>query len=42
MTYDLTKFDLGEMLKCSLKLRETASYTCRRLPPTDSERSRLM
>ncbi len=25
MTYDLTKFDLGDMLKCSLKLRETAS-----------------
>ena len=25
MTYDLTTFDLGDMLKCSLKLRETAS-----------------
>jgi hypothetical protein len=25
MTYDLTKFDLGDMLKCSLRLRETAS-----------------
>jgi hypothetical protein len=25
MTYDLTKFDLGDMLKCSLNLRETAS-----------------
>lgn len=25
MTYDLTKFDLGDMLKCSLSLRETAS-----------------
>lgn len=25
MTYDLTKFDLGDMLKCSLKLRETAT-----------------
>ena len=25
MTYDLTKFDLGDMLKCSLQLRETAS-----------------
>ena len=24
MTYDLTKFDLGDMLKCSLRLRETA------------------
>jgi hypothetical protein len=23
MTYDLTKFDLGDMLKCSLRLRET-------------------
>ena len=25
MTYDLTKFDLGDMLKCSLRLREAAS-----------------
>lgn len=25
MTYDLTKFDLGDMLKCSLRLRETAA-----------------
>jgi hypothetical protein len=25
MTYDLTKFDLGDMLKCSLRLRETAT-----------------
>jgi hypothetical protein len=25
MTYDLTKFDLGDMLKCSLSLRETAA-----------------
>ena len=25
MTYDLTRFDLGDMLKCSLRLRETAS-----------------
>ena len=25
MTHDLTKFDLGDMLKCSLRLRETAS-----------------
>ncbi len=25
MTYDLTKFDLGDMLKCSLRLREIAS-----------------
>lgn len=25
MSYDLTKFDLGDMLKCSLRLRETAS-----------------
>jgi len=25
MTYDLTKFDLGDMLKCSLRLRETTS-----------------
>ena len=25
MTYDLTTFDLGDMLKCSLRLRETAS-----------------
>ncbi len=25
MTYDLTKFDLGDMLKCSLRLREMAS-----------------
>jgi hypothetical protein len=25
MTYDLTKFDLGDMLKCSLRLRETLS-----------------
>ena len=25
MTYDLTNFDLGDMLKCSLRLRETAS-----------------
>ena len=24
MTYDLSKFDLGDMLKCSLRLRETA------------------
>ncbi|MEO8909042.1 MAG: hypothetical protein ABI408_02280 [Gemmatimonadaceae bacterium] len=24
MTYDLTRFDLGDMLKCSLRLRETA------------------
>src|SRR5947207_14180337 len=25
MTYDLTRFDLGDMLKCSLRLREAAS-----------------
>jgi hypothetical protein len=25
MTYDLTKFDLGDMLKCSLRLREAAA-----------------
>lgn len=25
MTYDLTRFDLGDMLKCSLRLREVAS-----------------
>lgn len=25
MTYDLSKFDLGDMLKCSLRLRETAA-----------------
>lgn len=25
MTYNLTEFDLGDMLKCSLRLRETAS-----------------
>jgi hypothetical protein len=25
MTYDLTKFDLGDMLKCSLRLREAAT-----------------
>src|SRR6185503_12316937 len=25
MTYDLTNFDLGDMLKCSLRLRETAA-----------------
>lgn len=25
MTYDLTRFDLGDMLKCSLRLRETAT-----------------
>jgi len=25
MSYDLSKFDLGDMLKCSLRLRETAS-----------------
>ena len=25
MTYDLTKFDLGDMLKCSLRLRQTAA-----------------
>ena len=25
MTYDLSKFDLGDMLKCSLRLRETAT-----------------
>jgi hypothetical protein len=25
MTYDLTKFDLGDMLKCSIRLRERAS-----------------
>lgn len=25
MTYDLTKFDLGDMLKCSIRLRETLS-----------------
>lgn len=25
MTYDLTKFDLGDMLKCSLRLREMAA-----------------
>lgn len=25
MTYDLTKFDLGDMLKCSLRLRETVT-----------------
>lgn len=25
MTYDLTKFDLGDMLKCSIRLRETVS-----------------
>jgi hypothetical protein len=25
MTYDLTKFDLGDMLNCSLRLRETAA-----------------
>ncbi len=25
MPYDLTKFDLGDMLKCSLRLRETAT-----------------
>jgi hypothetical protein len=25
MTYDLNKFDLGDMLKCSLRLRETAT-----------------
>jgi hypothetical protein len=25
MTYDLTKFDLGDMLKCSLRLREIAA-----------------
>jgi len=25
MTYDLTKFDLGDMLKCSVRLRETAA-----------------
>lgn len=25
MTYDLTKFDLGDMLECSLRLRETAT-----------------
>jgi len=25
MTYDLTKFDLGDMLKCSMRLRETAA-----------------
>ena len=25
MTYDLTKFDLGDMLKCSPRLRETAA-----------------
>ena len=25
MTYDLTKFDLGDMLKCSLRLRETVA-----------------
>jgi len=25
MTYDLTKFDLGDILKCSLRLREAAS-----------------
>jgi hypothetical protein len=25
MTYDLTKFDLGDMLKCSLRLRKAAS-----------------
>jgi hypothetical protein len=24
MTYGLTRFDLGDMLKCSLRLRETA------------------
>ena len=24
MTYDLSKFDLGDMLKCSLRLREAA------------------
>ncbi len=27
MTYDLTKFDLGDMLKCSPRLREAASGT---------------
>jgi hypothetical protein len=26
MSYDLTKFDLGDMLKCSLRLRETAAH----------------
>ncbi|GAC1483903.1 MAG: hypothetical protein NVS1B5_03560 [Gemmatimonadaceae bacterium] len=25
MTYDLTRFDLGDMLKCSLRIRETTS-----------------
>ena len=25
MTYDLTKFDLGDMLNCSLHLRETVA-----------------
>jgi len=25
LTYDLTKFDLGDMLKCSLRLREGAT-----------------
>jgi len=37
MTYDLTRFDLGDMLKCSLRLREAASG----LPSLESSAQRV-